>query len=160
VEGGIIEPCIRLLAAAAAALTEKGPQMSTPVESGNGLVRIACNGSATDVAARLEAALRDRGIAVFARIDFSSDARKAGLTMHTEVLLIFGNPKAGTPLMIAAPGVGIDLPLKALVWEDDESRAWLAYNDPHYIIRRHGLDAALAGNLTALIPLIEGAARG
>ena len=96
---------------------------------------------------------------IFARIDFSGDAARAGLTMPPEQMLIFGNPKAGTPLMQSVPAAGLDLPLKALAWEDAEGHTQIAYNDPQYIIRRHGLDAALAANLAAVVPLIERAAR-
>jgi uncharacterized protein (DUF302 family) len=125
-----------------------------------GLVRMASSGSVAAGADRLEAALRSRGILVFARIDFSGDAARAGLSMRPEQLLVFGNPKGGTPLMVAQPSVGIDLPFKVLFWEDGEGRSWLAYNAPEYLVERHGLDAAFATNLAALVPLIEQAARG
>ena len=95
---------------------------------------------------------------VFARIDFSGDAGRAGLSMRPEQMLIFGNPKAGTPLMQAEPAAGLDLPLKALVFEDAAGKTWIAWNDPHYIVRRHGLPEALAANLAAVVPLIERAA--
>lgn len=108
---------------------------------------------------RLESVLRDRGILIFARIDFSGDAARAGLTMRPGQLLVFGNPKAGTPLMIAAATVGLDLPLKALAFEDENGKTWLAYNNPHYIVRRHGIDEALSANLAAVIPLLEQAAK-
>ena len=98
------------------------------------------------------------GILVFARIDFSGDAARAGLRMPPQQMLIFGNPKAGTPLMLQVPAAGLDLPLKALAWEDAEARVWVAYNDPQYILRRYGLAAALGGNLAAVVPLIEAAA--
>jgi uncharacterized protein (DUF302 family) len=138
----------------------KGSQLNTAEGSQNGLVRVACKGSVSEAAERLEAALRAKGVIVFARIDFSADAKKAGLTMRPEVLIIFGSPKAGTPLMVAAPSVGIDLPLKVLLWEESDGRAWLAYNEPAYIIKRHQLDLGLAANLAGLIPLIESSARG
>jgi uncharacterized protein (DUF302 family) len=134
--------------------------MPSATESPDGLVRLACQGTAAEVAERFEAALRARGVMVFAHIDFSGDAKKAGLSMRPEVLIVFGNPKAGTPLMVAEPTVGIDLPLKVLIWEDGEGHAWLAYNEASYIVRRHHLDASFAGNLSALVPLIESAARG
>jgi uncharacterized protein (DUF302 family) len=108
----------------------------------------------------LEALLTERGILVFARIDFSADAARAGLAMPAEQLLIFGNPRAGTPLMLAAPTVGLDLPLKALVFEDDAGECWIAYNDPLYIVRRHGLAATFGQNLAAVVPLLERAAQG
>ena len=95
---------------------------------------------------------------VFAHIDFSGDAARAGLAMRPEQMLIFGNPKAGTPLMVEAPVAGLDLPLKALVWEDTEGKSWIAYNDPQYIVRRHGLPPALAANLAAVAPIVALAA--
>ena len=73
-------------------------------------------------------------------------------------LLIFGNPKAGTPLMVQVPAAGLDLPLKVLAWEDEAGKVWVGYNDPQYIVRRHGIEAALAANLAAVVPLIEAAA--
>lgn len=123
-----------------------------------GITRIASQHSVTTTIERLESLLKERGVMVFARIDFSGDAARAGLTMRPEQMLIFGNPKAGTPLMQSAPAAGLDLPLKALVWQDASGQTQVAYNDPQYIIRRHGLDAALAANLAAVVPLIERAA--
>lgn len=108
---------------------------------------------------RLESLLRERGILIFARIDFGGDATRAGLRLRPEQLLVFGNPKAGTPLMLAAATVGLDLPIKALAFEDEAGKTWLAYNDPHYIVRRHGIGEALSANLAAVIPLLEQAAK-
>jgi uncharacterized protein (DUF302 family) len=125
------------------------------VHDSTGLVRIESRHSTPITAQRLEALLNDAGVRIFARIDFSADAKAAGLEMHPEILLLFGNPKAGTPLMIEQPSVGIDLPLKALLWEDVDGRSWLAYNDPSYIVRRHDVRAGLATNLAAAIPLLE-----
>jgi uncharacterized protein (DUF302 family) len=124
-----------------------------------GITRIGSPHSVPQTMERLESLLRERGIMIFARIDFSGDAARAGLTMPPEQMLIFGNPKAGTPLMQSVPAAGLDLPLKALVWEDAAGHTQIAYNDPQYIIRRHGLNAALAANLAAVVPLIERAAR-
>jgi uncharacterized protein (DUF302 family) len=124
-----------------------------------GITRITSHHSVTQTMERLESLLKERGVMIFARIDFSGDAARAGLTMPPEQMLIFGNPKAGTPLMQSVPAAGLDLPLKALAWEDAEGHTQIAYNDPQYIIRRHGLDAALAANLAAVVPLIERAAR-
>jgi uncharacterized protein (DUF302 family) len=125
----------------------------------SGITRISSPHSVPQTVERLESLLKERGIMIFARIDFSGDAARAGLTMPPEQMLIFGNPKAGTPLMQSVPAAGLDLPLKALVWEDAAGHTQIAYNDPQYIIRRHGLDAALAANLAAVVPLIERAAR-
>jgi len=123
-----------------------------------GIVRIASRHSVAATVQRLESLLKERGVLIFARIDFSGDAARAGLTMRAEQMLIFGNPKAGTPLLQSAPMVGLDLPMKALVWEDADGNTSIAYYDPKYIVRRHGLDAALAANLAAVVPLIERAA--
>jgi uncharacterized protein (DUF302 family) len=131
--------------------------MSSPIDSG--VRRISSQHSVAATVERLESLLKERGVTIFTRIDFSGDAARAGLTMRPEQMLIFGNPKAGTPLMQSVPAAGIDLPLKALIWEDAEGRTQIAYNDPQYIIRRHGLDPGLAANLAALVPLIERAAR-
>ncbi|MGA2564611.1 MAG: DUF302 domain-containing protein [Steroidobacteraceae bacterium] len=133
--------------------------MSYAVDADRGIVWLQSHHSVAVTMDRLEALLKERGIIVFARIDFSSDAAKAGLTMRPEQLLIFGNPKAGTPLMQAAPIAGLDLPLKALVWEDSGGSIWIAYNEAQYLIRRHDLLPALGANLTAVIPIIERAAQ-
>jgi uncharacterized protein (DUF302 family) len=125
----------------------------------HGVILIPSSRSVAATIDRLEALARERGILIFARIDFSGDAARAGLTMRPEQLLVFGNPKAGTPLMIAAPSVGLDLPIKALAFEDAAGKTWLAYNDPHYLVRRHGLDEALSANLAAVIPLLEQATK-
>jgi uncharacterized protein (DUF302 family) len=121
----------------------------------NGLVQLECRHPTHITAGRLEAALNKAGVRIFARVDFSEDAKAAGLDMRPEILLIFGNPKAGTPLMIESPTVGIDLPLKALLWEDADGRSWLAYNEPSYITERHAVGTGLATNLAAAIPILN-----
>jgi uncharacterized protein (DUF302 family) len=103
---------------------------------------------------RLCALLKSKGIAIFALIDHSGEAEKAGLKMRPTQLLIFGNPKGGTPLMLAAPSTAIDLPLKALVWEDTDGKVWLSYNSPDYLQQRHGFPAGLETNIAALEPLL------
>ena len=133
--------------------------MSSPAASESGVVRIASSHTVAQTVERLEGLLKERGILIFARIDFGGDAGRSGLAMRPEQMLIFGNPRAGTPLMQAEPAVGLDLPLKALVFEDAGGRTWIAWNDPQYIVRRHGLPAALAANLAAVVPLIERAAQ-
>ena len=130
------------------------------VAEDRGFVKIRSSHSATATADRLEGLLKEHGITVFARIDFSGDAARAGLAMRPEQMLIFGNPKAGTPLMQVEPAAGLDLPLKALAWDDADGNSWLAYNEPEYIVRRHGLPMKLAKSLAAVIPLIEQAAAG
>jgi uncharacterized protein (DUF302 family) len=99
---------------------------------------------------RLGALLRAKGITLFALVDHSAEAAKVGMTMPPTKLLIFGNPKAGTPLMLAAPSVAIDLPLKILVWEDAQGRAWLSYNTPAYLQERHGVPQALLPNIAGV----------
>jgi uncharacterized protein (DUF302 family) len=124
-----------------------------------GVVRLRSQHSVAVTLQRLEALLKERGVKIFACIDFSGDAAAAGLTLPAEKLLIFGNPKAGTPLMQSVPLAGLDLPIKALVYGDSDGGSVIAYNDPHYIVQRHGLPEALAANLAAVVPLIEQAAR-
>lgn len=106
---------------------------------------------------RLEAVLREKGVTVFARIDHSAGAKDAGLTLRPTQLLIFGNPKAGTPLMQAAPTIGLDLPLKVLAWEDDAGKVQVIWNSPAYLIERHGLEAGDTKNLAAIEGLIGAA---
>ncbi|MFZ7128615.1 MAG: DUF302 domain-containing protein [Desulfobacterales bacterium] len=88
---------------------------------------------------RLEKIAKERGLTIFARIDHAAGAQKAGKSLRPTELLIFGNPKGGTPLMECAQSAGIDLPLKALVWEDEANQVRLGYNDPAYIAKRHGI---------------------
>jgi uncharacterized protein (DUF302 family) len=128
-------------------------------QNDSGVVQIPSQHSVADTLDRLERLLKEKGVTVFARIDFSGDAGRAGLTLRAEQMLVFGNPKAGTPLMQAAPVSGIDLPLKALVWEDASGKVWLAYNAPDYVVRRHGLAASFSANLAAPIPLLEAATK-
>jgi uncharacterized protein (DUF302 family) len=103
---------------------------------------------------RLSALLKSKGVAIFALIDHSGETEKAGLKMRPTQLLIFGNPKGGTPLMLAAPSTAIDLPLKALVWEDADGKVWLSYNSPDYLQQRHGFPADLEKNIAAIEPLL------
>lgn len=123
-----------------------------------GLVQLQSHHPVATTLDRLEFLLKERGVLVFARIDFSGDAGRAGLRMQPEQMLIFGNPKAGTPLMLAAPAAGLDLPLKLLVWEAADGKVWAAYNSPEYVVQRYGLPPGLAANLAAAVSLIERAA--
>jgi uncharacterized protein (DUF302 family) len=90
--------------------------------------------------------LQSKGVVLFAVIDHSGEAAKVGMTMPPTKLLIFGNPKAGTPLMLAAPSIAIDLPLKILVWQDNQGKVTLSYNSPEYLQARHGLPSDLVQN--------------
>jgi uncharacterized protein (DUF302 family) len=107
----------------------------------DGLVALAGNHGPAETMDRLVAALTRRGMSVFARVDHAKAAAEVGMALRPTELILFGNPKAGTPLMQAAQTIGIDLPLKALVWEDADGRTWLGYNDPTWLARRHGIDA-------------------
>jgi uncharacterized protein (DUF302 family) len=120
-----------------------------------GIIDIPSPYSVPETLARLESILKEKGVTVFARIDHSGEAEKAGLKMRPTQLLIFGSPKGGTPVMIAAPSAAIDLPLKALAWEDESGKVWLSYNTPEYLQQRHGFTADLVKNLAAASTLIQ-----
>ena len=113
----------------------------------NGLVQIPSRYSVDESVKRLQGALSEKGLQIFAMVDHSGEAEKAGLTMRPTKLLIFGNPKGGTPLMVAAPSLAIDLPLKALVAEDASGKVSVTYNSPEYLQQRHGVPAELIKNL-------------
>ena len=108
----------------------------------DGLLVRASAHSPEETLGRLRAAVTTRGAAILAEIDHAAAAGKAGMELRPTTVLIFGNPRAGTPLMQAAQTTGIDLPLKALVWKDGEGRTWLGVNDPHWLARRHGVTGA------------------
>jgi len=105
-----------------------------------GLVTVGSGFAPEETMARLEAAVAAKGLTMFARIDHAAGAAQVGLALRPTVLFIFGNAKGGTPLMQGAQTMGIDLPLKALVWQDAAGKTWLSYNDPAWLARRHGLD--------------------
>lgn len=109
-----------------------------------GLVSVVSPRSAPDTMNRLEGLVKERGLNVFARIDHAAGAAKIGKTLRPTELLIFGNPQGGTPLMECAQTAGIDLPLKALVWQDEAGKVMLSYNDPDYLAKRHGAAACPA----------------
>jgi len=113
----------------------------------DGLVRVRSRNSVDETVRRLEAAFAAKGLQVFAVIDHSGEAEKIGLKMRPTKVVIFGSPKAGTPLMIAAPSLAIDLPLKALVAQDADGQVFVAYNSPEYLQERHGVPADLMKNL-------------
>ena len=129
--------------------------MSRPDQADHGLAHVVSRYSVAETVGRLETLAKSRGLTVFARIDFSGDAQKVGLTMRPAQLLIFGNPKAGTPVMIASPSIAIDLPLKALAWEDADGKVWLSYNTPEYLMERHGIPKELLKNISAIEALAE-----
>ncbi|HLB92937.1 MAG TPA: DUF302 domain-containing protein [Terriglobales bacterium] len=121
----------------------------------NGIVDVRSRYPVPETLARLEEILKEKGITVFALIDHSGEAEKAGLKMRPTQLLVFGSPKAGTPLMVAAPRLAIDLPLKALAWQDEKGQVWLSYNAPEYLQQRHGFPEALVKNIAGIAGLVE-----
>jgi uncharacterized protein (DUF302 family) len=123
------------------------------------LVTVPSAYSVHEAVARIESAVTAAGMKVFARIDQAAEAHAVGLELRPTVVIVFGNPKGGTPLMAAQPTVAIDLPLKALVWEDVRGVTWLSYNTPALLVRRHGLDEALAGRLASAGEILRRAVR-
>ena len=113
----------------------------SPALAGNGLITVKSNHDVAATADRLENALKTKGMTVFARINHAEGARKVGKQLRPTQLVIFGNPKVGTPLMQCSQSIAVDLPQKALIWEDDKGQAWLSYNDPDYLAKRHGITA-------------------
>ncbi|MGA7684529.1 MAG: DUF302 domain-containing protein [Terriglobales bacterium] len=121
----------------------------------SGIIDIPSPYSVPETLARLQAILKEKSVTIFALVDHSGEAAKAGLEMRPTQLLIFGNPKGGTPVMVAAPSTAIDLPLKALAWQDAQGKVWLSYNDPEYLQQRHGIPANLLQNLAAPAALLR-----
>jgi uncharacterized protein (DUF302 family) len=129
-----------------------------PSPDDNGIISLRSRHFVDDTVAKLRSMLQEKEITVFAVIDHSGEAAKAGLAMRPTKLLIFGSPKAGTPIMLAAPSTAIDLPLKLLVSEDTAGEVWISYNAPEYLRRRHGFPAELLPNIAAVAGLAEKAA--
>lgn len=123
-----------------------------------GIVSKQSNHTVDETLKNLTRALETKGVTVFSIVDHSGEAEKVGLKMRPTKLIIFGNPKAGTPLMLAAPSVAIDLPLKILVSEDDGGRVWISYNSPDYVMQRHGVPADLLQNIAVVETLATKAA--
>jgi uncharacterized protein (DUF302 family) len=124
----------------------------------NGIVNRPTSHSVDQTVERLEAVLQAKGVTLFALVDHSGEAAKVGMKMRPTKLLIFGNPKAGTPLMLAAASSAIDLPLKLLVWEDGQGKVWISYNTPQYLQQRHGLPHELLANVAVVEALAAKAA--
>ena len=125
----------------------------------DGLTTIASAHGPAETEQRLAAALAQKGLTVFARIDHAAGAAAVGMSLRPTTVLIFGAAKAGTPLMQAAQTIGIDLPLKALVWQDAAGKTWLSHNDPRWLARRHGLDPAAAPAAEAMAAGLDALAR-
>jgi uncharacterized protein (DUF302 family) len=123
--------------------------------SDNGLVHLRSSYSVPETLRRLESVLQARSLTVFGRVDHSGEAEKVGLKMRPTQLIIFGSPKAGTALMVASPTLAIDLPLKALVWEDAGGEVWLSYNSPEYLQQRHNVPDDLVRNIAGVGALLQ-----
>jgi uncharacterized protein (DUF302 family) len=124
----------------------------------NGIIDIPSSHSVEQTVEKLKGILQAKGVTLFALVDHSGEAEKVGLKMPPTKLLIFGSPKAGTPLMLAAPSIAIDLPLKILVWEDAQARVWVSYNSPGYLQVRHNLPTELLQNIAVVETLAAKAA--
>jgi len=124
--------------------------MAASTASAKGIVDKPSSHSVDQTVEKLKGILQAKGVTLFALVDHSGEAEKVGMKMRPTKLLIFGSPKAGTPLMLAAPSVAIDLPLKILVWEDEQGKAWISYNSPEYLKERHGLPQELLQNIAVV----------
>ena len=125
----------------------------------DGLITLRSSHGPKDTMNRLEAEVKAKGMTVFARIDHAAGAAEVGLPLRPTELLIFGNAKGGTPLMQTEQAIGIDLPLKALVWQDAAGVTWLSYNDPTWLAKRHGLSAATKAAVRGMAGALDGLAR-
>jgi uncharacterized protein (DUF302 family) len=124
----------------------------------NGIISKPTLHSVDETVTKLKNILQAKNVTLFALVDHCGEAEKIGMKMKPTKLLIFGNPQAGTPLMLAAPSSAIDLPLKILVWEDAEGRVWLSYNSPEYLQQRHGIPKELLANIAVFEALVAKAA--
>jgi uncharacterized protein (DUF302 family)/uncharacterized membrane protein YidH (DUF202 family) len=138
-------------------LSEIGKEISMAPNTNNGILSKASNHSVDETLERLKRILQTKGVNVFAIVDHSGEAERAGLKMRPTKLVIFGDPKAGTPLMLAAPTTAIDLPLKILIWEDGQGKVWVSYNSPAYLQQRHGFPKELLQNVAVVETLATNA---
>jgi uncharacterized protein (DUF302 family) len=129
-----------------------------PLTKGEGIVGIPSNHSVDQTVEKLKGILHAKGVTLFALIDHSGEAEKVGMKMRPTKLLIFGSPRAGTPIMLATPSIAIDFPLKVLVWEDEAGKVWASYNSPEYLQERHGVPGELIRNIAVVATLAEKAA--
>lgn len=124
------------------------------MNANNGIISQPSSYSVPETIDRLTAVLQAKNITIFARIDQQAEAEKVRLSLRPTQLLLFGNPQAGTPLMIAEPTIALDLPLKVLAWEAPDGIVWLSYNDPNYLKQRFSLSDELVKNIDVIAPLI------
>jgi uncharacterized protein (DUF302 family)/uncharacterized membrane protein YidH (DUF202 family) len=135
--------------------SQKTKEVSMAQTGSKGIIDRPSNHSVSETVARLKNILEVKGVTLFAVVDHSGEAEKVGMKMPDTKLVIFGSPKAGTPLMLASPSIAIDLPLKILVWEDRAGKAWISYNSPEYIRARHNLPGNLLPNIAVIETLAE-----
>jgi len=148
-----------LIKAKAFALTAVICLWGVQAMAADGLITIRSSLGPKETMSRLEAEVRAKGMTVFARVDHAAGAAEVGLPLRPTEVLIFGNPKGGTPLMQAAQTVGIDLPLKILVWQDVSGTTWVSYNDPAWLAQRHGLGAEVEPTVKALSAALSAVAK-
>ena len=134
-----------------------GAQVTVP--SADGVISKPSPYSVDETIRRLDEVVRGKGLTVFARVDHRAGAREVGIDMQDEQELIFGSPRAGTPLMVARPLVGLDLPLRVLVWRGSDNRVWVSYQDTAFIAKRYGLPDGLEKNISGVPALVEAALR-
>ncbi|HEX8036964.1 MAG TPA: DUF302 domain-containing protein [Ktedonobacterales bacterium] len=130
---------------------------NTPPPSAPGVITKSSPHSVPETIERLQRTIHAKGLTLFAHIDHSAAAREVGLTMQEAHVLIFGSPKAGTPLMVATPLVALDLPLRALVWQDNDGHSWVSYNSTTYLAERYGIPDALTKNIAGIDALVDAA---
>ena len=133
--------------------------MDPAVDPRNGMLHVGSRYAVAETVGRLESLLKAKGIKIFCLVDHGGEAEKAGLKMRPTQVVIFGDPKGGTPLMIASPSVAIDLPLKALIWEDSDAKVWLSYNSPEYLKQRHNIPDDLLKNIAGIGALLQKAVK-
>jgi uncharacterized protein (DUF302 family) len=139
-------------------LPENSQETPMTPTTNKGIVDTPSNHSVAQTVEKLQNILQSKGVKLFALIDHSGEAEKVGMKMRPTKLLIFGNPQAGTPLMLAAPSSAIDLPLKILIWEDSQGKVWVSYNSPVYLQERHGLPKELLQNIAVVESMANKAA--
>src|SRR5579863_9371052 len=120
------------------------------VSQGKGIIDIPSNHSVDQTVERVKGILQAKGVTLFALVDHSGEAEKVGMKMPPTKLLIFGSPKAGTPVMLASPSIAIDLPLKILIWEDGNGKVWVSHNSPQYLQERHNVPQELLKNISVV----------
>lgn len=134
--------------------------ISAPAMADNGIITVQSNHDVATTADKLESVLNNKGMTVFTRINHAEGAKKANLELRPTEVVIFGNPKVGTPLMLCSQTTALDLPQKALIWEDEKGQTWLSYNDPEYLKERHNIEGcdAVIGKVKGALAKFAGAA--